>query len=84
MQRTQIYLPEDLRREIDKHRAQTGESLANYVRKAAEDRLKKNKNKKKNARQIVIEAISSVDPERSGWKDVDVVEWQRAMREDRF
>ena len=35
-QRTQIYLPEDLRQEIDRQRRLTGESLAEYLRSAAE------------------------------------------------
>ena len=84
MLRTQIYLPEELRKQIDQDRAQTGESLADYMRKAVEERTSRSRKRKKDPRQVVIEALDAVDPEKSGWKDVDVIEWQRQIREDRF
>ncbi len=84
MLRTQIYLPEQLRKEIDQARLHSGDSLSDYLRKAVQERLKRHKNKKKLAKDIVIEAINSVDPDKSGWKDVDVMEWQREIREDRL
>lgn len=83
MLRTQIYLPEKLRREIDKQRAQTGESLSDYVRKAAEKRVQRNKKRKKSAQAVIREVLASMDPKKSGWRDVDVLEWQREIREDR-
>ena len=83
MLRTQIYLPEELRKQIDQDRAQTGESLADYIRKAVEGRTKKAKKKKPSVKDI-LKALDSLDPEKSGWKDVDVIEWQRQIREDRF
>lgn len=80
MQRTQIYLPEDLRREIDKQRSPK-ESLSDYIRKAAEEKVEKEK-RKKVAIQDVIEALDALDPRESGWKDVDPVEWQRQIRQE--
>lgn len=85
MLRTQIYLPEGLREEIDHHRAQTGESLSDYLRKAAERRVKQAKKlSKKDARAAVIKALEAIDPEKSGWKGIDPVKWQRGIREDRL
>lgn len=84
MLRTQIYLPEELRRKIDQDRAKTGESLAGYMRRAVEDKVRKRKVNKKSPLEVVLEALDRVNPEESGWKDIDVVKWQREIREDRF
>ena len=46
MLRTQIYLPEDLREKIDQQRAQTGESLSDYLREAEKERVVKTKESK--------------------------------------
>lgn len=80
-QRTQIYLPKDLRNEIDKARNQNGESLAEYLRKAAEERVKKDKEKDINFKKLAEKITSGV--KQSGWKDMDVIKWQRDMRKDR-
>lgn len=37
---TQLYLPKNLRKEIDKARSINGESLSSYIRKAAEERVR--------------------------------------------
>ncbi len=37
---TQLYLPKKLRKEIDKARSVSGESLSSYIRKAAEERVR--------------------------------------------
>lgn len=78
--RTQIYLPDELRREIDRHR--NGESLSEYLRKAAEEKIKKDK-KEKAKIQSVIKSLKLLDPAESGWAGIDVIEWQRNIREDR-
>lgn len=81
LQRTQIYLPEDLRQEIDKQRYQTGESLAQYLRKAAEQRLKAGKRRKTDLKKLAEEFTSGV--KKSGWEGIDVSKWQREIRKDR-
>lgn len=82
LQRTQIYLPEDLRREIDRSRRESGESLAQYLRKAAEQRLKTGKKRKTDLKKLV-DLLGSVSKEESGWKGINVMEWQREIRKDR-
>lgn len=82
MQRTQIYLPEDLRKEIDRQRYASGESMAEYTRKALEERLKKEKKEKVDLKKLAEEVTSGV--KQSGWENVDVIEWQREMRQECF
>lgn len=81
MQRTQIYLPEELRKEIDKYRNAKGESLAEYIRKATEVRVRKHKQEKKDLQKLAAEITSGV--KKSGWEDIDVIKWQREIRKDR-
>lgn len=81
MQRTQIYLPEDLRRELDRHRHVRGESVAAYTRKALEDRIKKEKEEKVDLKKLAEDFTSGIT--KSGWEGIDVLEWQREIRRDR-
>lgn len=81
MLRTQVYLPEDLRREIDRYRARTGESLAEYVRKATQERAKKDKQRKIDLKKLADEVTSGV--KKSGWEGIDVIKWQREIRRNR-
>lgn len=80
--RTQIYLPPDLRAEIEKYRRISGESLAEYLRTAAKERLKKEKRKKEDLKKLADEFVAFVklNKGKSGWKDVDAVAWQREIR----
>ena len=78
--RTQIYLPEELRAEIDKQRAVKGESLAEYLRKAAGAQVKKDKIKKANLNKFAHEVVGSV--KKGAWSRVDVVTWHRKLRRD--
>lgn len=82
LQRTQIYLPSDLRQEIDRQRRQTGESLAEYLRKAAEERAKVGKRRKAELKKLA-DLLGSVSKEESGWKGINVMKWQREIRKDR-
>lgn len=59
MLRTQIYLPEELRKEIDNHRAQTGESLSDYLREAARERTKKHKEKAVDLKKLASDVAGS-------------------------
>lgn len=78
MQRTQIYLPEQLRAEIDKNRRESGESLAEYLRKAAEKRIKTDKKKKTDLKKLAEEVIGSL---KISQKEAE--KWIREVREDR-
>ena len=78
MQRTQIYLPEELRREIDRHRAQTGESLTDFLREAAKERLEAKRKKKADLKRLAEEVIGSLKITK---KEAD--EWIKEIREDR-
>lgn len=80
-QRTQIYLPKKLRGEIDKARREKGETLAEYLRRAAQLRLKKQKREKEDLAKLADQITKGV--KKSGWDGIDVVEWQRKIREDR-
>ncbi len=79
--RTQICLPDSLRREIDSHRASSGESLAEYLRGAAVERLARRKKQKIDLKKLAENFTSGV--EKSGWEGIDVLKWQREIRKDR-
>lgn len=78
--RTQIILPKVLRQEIERVRRLTKESLGEYLRKAAQERLEKEKKRSVNL-ALLARKIGRV--RKSGWKGLNVLEWQRSMREDR-
>lgn len=79
--RTQIILPKALRQEIERVRRLTRESLGEYLRKAARERLEKEKKKVANLEKLAKEVVGAV--KKSSWEGIDVSEWQRQMREDR-
>lgn len=81
MQRTQIYLPDDLRKEIDRYLASSGESLAQYLREAAVERLARRKEQKTDLKKLASELGNLVT--KSGWEGIDVIKWQREIRKDR-
>lgn len=78
LQRTQIYLPYDLRREIDKVRVFSGESLAEYLRKGAEIKLKQDKKRKADLKKLADRFIGS-----SKRSDQEIQEWLDWVREER-
>lgn len=80
-QRTQIYLPQELRAQIDLQRKISGESLAEYIRIAAEERVKVKNQRKMDIKKLAQELGNGV--KKSGWEGVDVLEWQREIRKDR-
>lgn len=79
LQRTQIYLPEELRREIDRNRRGSGESLAQYLREAAKERVEKEKKRKADLKKLA-DMISNMKATRT---KAEVEEWLREIREDR-
>lgn len=80
--RTQIYLPKDLRNAIDRQRQLHGESLAEYLRTAARERLKREKKKKADLKKLAKEIVSSLDPKKSAWAGINVEKWQHELRKD--
>ncbi|HEX9721781.1 MAG TPA: hypothetical protein VGA53_00800 [Candidatus Paceibacterota bacterium] len=78
--RTQIIIPQNLRTKIDNARRVTGETLAEYLRKAVADRLKRERKKRADLAGLVRK-IGTV--KKSGWEGVDVIKWQREIRKDR-
>jgi len=82
-QRTQIYLPKKLRSEIDAARALTGQSLADFLRGSAVLKIKQLEYKKTNAENLSDEIIGSMDVKNNPWEGLDLLEWQRELRQDR-
>ena len=80
--RTQILLPVDLRQEIDWDRQRKNESLSEYLRKAVQLRLAKEKKKQFDLEQLAEQVVGSLDlskyPEWSTRKAVR--QWQRSLR----
>lgn len=79
--RTQIYLPRKLREKIDRARRATGESLAEYLRKAAKERVEKEKRNKADLKKLADEVVGTI--KKSAWDDVNIIKWQREIRSDR-
>ena len=78
LQRTQIYLPSELRKEIDKCRRDTGESLAEFLRKAAEERMSKQKKNRTDLKKLAedVFGIPSIS-------ENEADKWIKQIREDR-
>ncbi len=77
MLRTQIYLPEELRKDIDKHRA-SNESLSEYIRKATEEKLVKDKKQGVNLKKLANELFSkpTISKQRA-------TKWIKELRDER-
>lgn len=78
LQRTQIYLPEELRREVDVLAKETNVSLAEYARGALQERVKRDKQKKTDLKKLAEEVIGS-----SNRSEQEVQEWLDWVREER-
>lgn len=78
LQRTQIYLPEELRKDIDKLRSASGESLAEYVRKAMTERVENESKKKTDLKKLADEVVGS-----SSISDKEAIQWIKEIREER-
>ena len=77
-QRTQIYLPTELRREVDRQRVLSGESLSEYLRKALKERLERQKKSKAELKKLAEEFVGS-----SKRSDKEIQEWLNWVREER-
>jgi CRISPR/Cas system-associated protein Cas7 (RAMP superfamily) len=78
--RTQIILPRNLRDEIERQRKLSGESLAEYLRIAAKERLERSKKKKADLKKFADEFVGAAKGTRT---KIEVEEWIREIREDR-
>lgn len=78
--RTQIIIPRDLRDEIENQRRITGESLAQYLRKAAAERIKRERKKKQDLKRLAEVVVGSAAGLRS---KVEVEKWIKEIRRDR-
>ena len=79
--RTQIILPENLREKIDRQRKMNGESLAEYLRIAALERLEREKKKKTDLKKLAEEIGNLAKTNKRSEKEVE--EWLREIRKDR-
>lgn len=81
--RTQIYLPKDLRSDIDSARKWKEESLSDYLRKAAKAQVEKDKKTQVDLKKLAKDFVGSINPSESGWAGIDIDKWQREIRKDR-
>lgn len=81
--RTQISLSPQLRNLINIQKIYMGESLSEYLRKAAILRMVAENIEKKDLNLVAEAVIGKVLKNKSGWKKIkDVPEWQRKEREN--
>ena len=79
--RTQISLSLQLRNLIDAQRVTLGESLSEYLRKAAILRMIAEDIEKKDLDLVAGAVVGKVAKSKSGWKKVkNIVEWQKKER----
>ena len=83
--RTQITLTKKLKREVEKHAQKSGESLSEYLRKAAMIRVLVEDQSKEGLEQIVNRVIGSIDLKKHPvWKSkMGIYRWSRKIREER-
>lgn len=77
--RTQIILPKELREDIDRQRRWAGESLAEYMRKAARERVEKEKKKKADLKKLAA-LVGSLKGTKT---DAEIAQWEKEIRRDR-
>ena len=77
--RTQIYLPDSLRREIDNYRVISGDSLAGFLREAAVEHLKRKKKRKEDLKNLA-DQLGSLSGTRTRR---EANQWIKEIREDR-
>lgn len=75
-------MPVDLRTQIENDRRLTDESLAEYLREAARERLARRKKMKADLKKLADEVVGSIKPEESGWAGLDPGRWQHELRRE--
>lgn len=81
--RTQISLSPELKSLIESRGAALGESLSEYLRKAAILRLTLDEVDKRDLELLADITAGSVPKSQSGWKNIkDVSRWQHNLRKD--
>ena len=75
-------MPADLRAQIENDRRLTEESLAEYLRKAARERLARRKKEKADLKKLADDVVGSIKPEESGWAGLDPAKWQHELRRE--
>ncbi len=80
MYRTQIYLPKNLREEINKTVLIRGQTLSEYLRQASLEQLEREKDRKFNLKKLAEEIVGSAKGLRT--KD-EVKQWEQQIRRDR-
>lgn len=82
--RTQITLTEKLKALVEKDALAKGESLSEYLRKAAIERLKSEEDDKKSREKLANEVIGSIDLKNHPvWKTKKgIYKWVRKLREE--
>lgn len=86
MLRTQIYLPEELRAAINKHRTH-GESLSDYMRRAAAERVRKDESKKQDLAKLADEIFgiakgTRTKEESEAW--IEEIQRDRRLHDERL
>lgn len=82
--RTQIILPKELRDAIEKQRITTGESLAEYLRTAARERLQRERKRKKDLKKLADEFMEFAEKNSKDQKKQKKADlWVEQIRRDR-
>lgn len=69
-----------MRQQIEQARALSGESMAEYLRRAAEERLRRQNKRAEELAKLADEVVGSV---KRNISRKEVTRWQREMRRDR-
>ncbi len=79
-QRTQIILPKNLRQEIDQQRRSTGQSLAEFLRQAAQEKIARDKKTKVDLKKLAQQVVGAAAGTRT---EQEINDWIEEIREDR-
>lgn len=85
MLRTQISLPEELRRRVDKQLRAKGKSLGEYAREAIEKHVQEDEKEKEDLKMLAQEVIGSLkitDAQAEGW--IKEIREDRKLSDDRL
>ena len=80
--RTQISLSPEMKKTIEEEGVRLGESLSEYLRKSALMRMVVENDRKNDLKMVANLVVGSVPIANSGWKGVNLVNWQRAERRE--